>query len=151
MIEKQKSTVIEIMGVASLQTEIRDDARAKSYMTRERLLKVARRKDAVEKSKVYKKLCNTLEKQSQTPTSQKSQAKNNDMSGITNRYVKAQVRKIDNMAIQLEESLSKLLLKQHLALQDADKAALKDSLQLLRQCAMDALSKVGDINDLDNE
>lgn len=44
MIGKKKSTISEILKIASLPEEIRNDARTKPLMTRERLLKVARRR-----------------------------------------------------------------------------------------------------------
>ncbi len=136
LIGKQKSTVSEILKVASLPEAIRDDARTKNYMTRERLLKVARRKEEAEKSKAYEKLCVSLEKQASVPRKQKSETDPQRRSGSQNRYVNAQARMIERMAERLKKSHIKMQKRIGDAMQEEDKKVLTSALDMLSAVVM---------------
>jgi len=122
LIGKKKSTTSEILKIASLPEGIRNDARTKPYMTRERLLKVARRKDAEGQRKVYGNLCLTLEKQAKD--SQKSSEKSQNNKKVGNRFVNAHIRKIEGMAAELNASYEKMLSKIKAELTDEEKQRL---------------------------
>ena len=77
-----KSTTSEILKIASLPETIRSDARIKPYMTRERLLKVARRKSVDVQEKVYANLRQKLEKSENTSINQLQNLKEPRKSGI---------------------------------------------------------------------
>ena len=79
IIGKKKSTTSEILKIASLPEAIRDDARTKPYMTRECLLKVARRKDADVQKKMYDKLLRQLQ------TQQRGKSEHGDADGSSER------------------------------------------------------------------
>ena len=132
LIGKQKSTVSEILKIASLPESIRNDARAKPHMTRERLLKVARRKDDAEKGKTYEKLCASLEKQATPLQTRKSESKPQKKGRAGNRYVNAQVRVIENLAERLETSHKKMLEQIGGEIQEEDKDALRRAFAYLR-------------------
>lgn len=130
IIGKKKSTTSEILKIASLPEEIRNDARAKPYMTRDRLLKVARRKDADAQRKVYSKLRNMLENQSKIPSKPSNKSPDNTKSG--KRFVDAQIRKIEVMTAELTESYEKMLSKIKAELTDEEKMGLITALEKMR-------------------
>ena len=130
IIGKKKSTTSEILKIASLPEEIRDDARIKPYMTRERLLKVARRKDAEVQRKVYGNLCAAIEKQAKDP--QKSSERSQVNKKVGNRYVNAQIRKIERMTAELNASHEKMLSKIKAELTDEEKQLLITALENMR-------------------
>lgn len=134
LIGKQKSTVSEILKVASLPGAIRDDARTKPYMTRERLLKVARKKNEEEKRKTYERIRFSLEETAKQQPSSNSGAKPRKKSIIHNRYIKAQVRLIESIVMRLEDSHKKMIEKISDEMHEEDKTALK--------CALDKLQEV---------
>ena len=136
MIGKKKSTTSEILKVASLPEEIRNDARTKPLMTRERLLKVARRKDADVQKKMYDKLCHMLEKPENTPRI--SSAKFQETKEIGNRFVNAQIRKIEGMTAELNASHEKMLSKIKAELTDEEKQGLVTELKNM-QAAIKAI------------
>ena len=115
------------LKIASLPEEIRNDARTKPLMTRERLLKVARRKDADVQKKMYDKLCHMLEKPENTPRI--SSAKSQETKEIGNRFVNAQIRKIEGMTAELNASHEKMLSKIKDALTDEGKQGLITALK----------------------
>ena len=127
IIGKKKSTTSEILKIASLPEEIRNDARTKPYMTRERLLKVARRKDADTQRKVYSKLRNMLENQSKIPRKPSNSSQGNTESG--NRFVNAHIRKLERMTEELNTSHKKMLAKLKAELSDKEKQELKTVLE----------------------
>lgn len=122
MIGKKKSTTSEILKIASLPEEIRNDARTKPLMTRERLLKVARRRDADVQKKMYDKLCHMLEKPENTPRKSSEKSHGNKKSG--NRFLNAQIRKIEGMTAELNASYEKMLSKIKAELTDEEKQVL---------------------------
>ena len=130
IIGRKKSTTSEILRIASLPEDIRNDARTKPQMTRERLLKVARRKDAEVQRKVYGKLCNMLENQSKKPSNPSKKSPGNTESG--NRFVNAQIRKIEVMTAELTESYEKMLSKIKTELVDEEKQGLITALEKMR-------------------
>jgi len=136
MIGKKRSTTSEILKVASLPEEIRNDARTKPLMTRERLLKVARRKDADVQKKMYDKLCHMLEKPENTPRI--SSAKSQETKEIGNRFVNAQIRKIEGMTAELNASHEKMLSKITAELTDEEKQGLVTELKNM-QAAIKAI------------
>ena len=130
MIGKKKSTTSEILKIASLPAEIRNDARTKPYMTRERLLKVARRKDADTQRKVYSKLRNMLENQSKIPRKPSNSSQGNTESG--NRFVNAYIRKIEGMTAELNASHEKMRSKIKAELTDEEEQGLIIALEKMR-------------------
>ena len=130
IIGKKKSTTSEILKIASLPEEIRNDARTKPYMTRERLLKVARRKGADIQQKVYDKLCGMLEKQSETPGKPSETPQRGKKT--QNRYVAAQIRKIGRMTEDLNVSYEKMHSKIKTELTDEEKQGLIIALEKMR-------------------
>ena len=122
IIGKKKSTTSEILKIASLPEEIRNDARTKPQMTRERLLKVARRRDADVQKKMYNKLCHMLEKPENTPRKSSEKSHGNTESG--NRFVNAYIRKIEGMTAELNASHEKMLSKSNDELTDEEKQNL---------------------------
>ena len=127
MIGKKKSTTSEILKIASLPEEIRNDARTKPLMTRERLLQVARRRDADVQKKMYDKLCHILEKPENTP--RKSSEKSHENKKAGNRFVNAQIRKIEKMTAELNASHEKMLSKIEDELTDEGKQGLITALK----------------------
>ena len=136
IIGKKKSTTSEILKIASLPEEIRNDARTNPLMTRERLLKVARRKDADVQKKMYDKLCHMLEKPENTPRI--SSAKSQETKEIGNRFVNAQIRKIEGMTAELNASHEKMLSKITAELTDEEKQGLVTELKNM-QAAIKAI------------
>ena len=130
IIGKKKSTISEILKIASLPEEIRNDARTKPYMTRERLLKVARRKDADAQRKVYSKLRNMLENKSHKPRKPSNTSQGTNETG--NRFVNAQIRKIESMAAELNASHEKMFSKINAELTDENKQGLIMALEGMR-------------------
>ena len=130
IIGKKKSTTSEILKIASLPEEIRNDARTKPYMTRERLLKVARRKDADTQRKVYSKLRNMLENQSKIPRKPSNSSQGNTESG--NRFVNAYIRKIEGMTAELNASHEKMRSKIKAELTDEEEQGLIITLEKMR-------------------
>lgn len=122
IIGKKKSTTSEILKIASLPAEIRNDARTNPLMTRERLLKIARRRDADVQKKMYDKLCHMLEKPENTPRI--SSAKSQGTQKVGNRFVNAQIRKIEGMTAELNASHEKMLSKIKAELTDEEKQRL---------------------------
>ena len=131
LIGKKKSTTSEILKIASLPEGIRNDARTKPHMTRERLLKVARRKDAEAQQKAYGKLCATTEKQAMEP--QKSSEKSQGNKKVGNRYVNSQILKIEGMTAELNASHGKMLSKIKAELTDEEKLGLITALESMRR------------------
>lgn len=138
IIGKKKSTTSEILKLASLPEEIRNDARTKPYMTRERLLKVARRKDANVQKKTYDKLCHMLEKPENTPRKSSVISQGNKKAG--NRFVNAHIRKLERMTEELNTSHKKMLAKLKAELTDEDKQGLITVLKNM-QAAVEAICK----------
>ena len=136
MIGKKKSTTSEILKIASLPEEIRNDARTKPLMTRERLLKVARRRDADVQKKMYNKLCHMLEKPENTPRKSSEKSHGNKKSG--NRFVNAQIRIIEGMSAELNASHEKMLSKIKAELTDEEKQGLVTELKNM-QAAIKAI------------
>ena len=136
MIGKKKSTTSEILKIASLPEEIRNDARTKPLMTRERLLKIARRRDVDVQKKMYNKLCHMLEKQENTP--RKSSEKSHENKKAGNRFVNAQIRKIEGMTAELNASHEKMLSKIKAELTDEEKQGLVTELKNM-QAAIKAI------------
>lgn len=130
IIGKKESTTSEILKIASLPEDIRNDARTKPYMTRERLLKVARRKDADAQRKVYSKLRNMLENKSHKPRKPSNTSQGTNETG--NRFVNAQIRKIESMAVELNASHEKMFSKIKAELTDEDKQGLIMALEGMR-------------------
>ena len=130
IIGKKESTTSEILKIASLPEDIRNDARTKPYMTRERLLKVARRKDADAQRKVYSKLRNMLENKSRKPRKPSNTSQGTNETG--NRFVNAQIRKIESMAVELNASHEKMFSKIKAELTDEDKQGLIMALEGMR-------------------
>ena len=91
-------------------------------MTRERLLKVARRKGVDVQEKVYANLRQKLEKSENT--SIKSTAKSQGTKKVGNRFVNAQIRKIEGMTAELNASHEKMLSKIKAELTDEEKQDL---------------------------
>lgn len=127
IIGKKKSTTSEILKIASLPEEIRNDARTKPLMTRERLLKVARRRDAAVQKKMYNKLRHMLEKPENTPRESSEKSHGNKKSG--NRFVNAHIRKIEEMTAELNASHEKMLSKIKAELPDEEKQGLITALK----------------------
>lgn len=73
LIGKKKSTISEILKVAALPENIRDDARTKPYMTREILLKIARKKDESAQQALYNRLRGRFDKKQATASDNPSQ------------------------------------------------------------------------------
>ena len=139
IIGKKKSTTSEILKIASLPEEIRDDARTKPYMTRERLLKVARRKDAEVQRKVYGNLCAAIEKQAKDP--QKSSERSQVNKKVENRHVNAQIRKIERMTAELKASHEKMLSKIKAELTDEEKQMLITALENMQKAITDSCNQ----------
>ena len=99
-------------------------------MTRERLLKVARRKSVDVQEKVYANLRQKLEKSENT--SIKSTAKSQGTKKVGNRFVNAQIRKIESMAVELNASHEKMFSKIKAELTDEDKQGLIMALEGMR-------------------
>lgn len=135
MIGKKKSTTSEILKLASLPEDIRNDARTKPYMTRERLLKVARRKDPEVQRKAYGKLCATIEKQGKEL--QKLSEKSQGSKKVGNRYVNSQIRKVEKMTAELKASHEKMLSKIKDGLTDEEKKRLVTTLENMRKAIGD--------------
>lgn len=127
IIGKKKSTTSEILKIASLPEAIRDDARTKPYVTRECLLKVARRKDADVQKKTYDKLCHMLEKPGNAPRKSSEKSQGNKKTG--NRFVNAHIRKLERMTEELNTSHKKMLAKLKAELSDKEKQELKTVLE----------------------
>jgi len=130
IIGKKKSTTSEILKIASLPEEIRNDARTKPLMTRERLLKVARRRDVDVQKKMYDKLCHMVEKPENTP--RKSSEKSHGNKKTENHFVNAQIRKIEGMTAELNASHEKMLSKIKAELTDEEKQGLITALEKMR-------------------
>lgn len=99
-------------------------------MTRERLLKVARRRDADVQKKMYDKLCHMLEKPENTPRKSSEKSHGNKKSG--NRFLNAQIRKIEGMTAELNASYEKMLSKIKAELTDEEKQVLITALEKMR-------------------
>jgi ParB family chromosome partitioning protein len=127
---KKKSTTSEILKIASLPEAIRDDARTKPYVTRECLLKVARRKDADVQKKTYDKLCHMLEKPGNAPRKSSEKSQGNKKTG--NRFVNAHIRKLERMTEELNASYGKMLSKIKAELTDEEKQGLIIAFEKMR-------------------
>lgn len=139
MIGKKKSTTSEILKLASLPEDIRNDARIKPYMTREHLLKVARRKDPEAQRKAYGKLCATIEKQAKEPQKPSEKSQGNKKTG--NRYVNSQIRKIEKMTAELNASHEKMLSKIKTELTDGEKQGLIAVLRNMQKAITDTCNQ----------
>ena len=112
-------------------------------MTRERLLKVARRRDADGQKKMYDKLCHMLEKPENTP--RKSSEKFQGTQKVGNRFVNAQIRKIEGMTAELNASHEKMLSKIKAELKEEKKQGLVTELKNM-QAAIKAICDQYDSN-----
>lgn len=138
IIGKKKSTTSEILKIAKLPEEIREDARMKPEMTRERLLKIARQKDAVVQQEMYNKLRNRLERAPKT--AEKSDAKPSVGKTSGNRFVTAHVSRINKLTEDLQASNNKMLEKNKKALTDEEKQRVTDALEIMRE-AIDTVTQ----------
>ena len=129
IIGKKKSTTSEILKIASLPEEIRNDARTNPLMTRERLLKVARRKDADAQRKVYSKLRNMLENTSHKPRKPSNNSQGNNKTG--NHFINAHIRKIEEMNKNLLASYEKMCSKMSAEFTSEEKQTLIIALEQL--------------------
>lgn len=148
IIGKKKSTTSEILRIASLPEDIRNDARTKLHMPRERLLKVARRKDAEAQRKVYGNLCATIEKQAKVSRKSAEKSHGNKVTG--NRFVNAQIRKIENMTAELNASYGKMLSKITAELSNEEKQRLIMVLEAMRADINALLNSFGNPLNLSN-
>ena len=117
--------------IAKLPDEIREDARMKPEMTRERLLKIARQKDAVVQQEMYNKLRNRLEKAPET--AQKTASKPTDDTIRGNRFVTAHVSRINKLTEDLQASNAKMLEKNKKSLTDEDIQLITTAFQKMRE------------------
>ena len=109
IIGKAKSTTSEILSLVNLTEEIRQDARNRPEMTRERLLKIAKEGDAAVQQEMYNKLRNRLEKAPETAPKTASKPTDDTIRG--NRFVTAHVSRINKLTEDLQASNAKMLEK----------------------------------------
>ena len=129
IIGKKKSTTSEILKIAKLPVEIRDDARMKPEMTRELLLKIARQKNAEVQQEMYNKLRKRLEEAPKT--AEKSDAKPSVGKTSGNRFVTAHVSRINKLTEDLQASNKNMFEKNKKELTDEDKQRLTDALTIM--------------------
>ena len=137
-IGKAKSTTSEILSLVNLTEEIRQDARNRPEMTRERLLKIAKKDDANVQQEMYDKLCKKLEIQTKTPKTPTSKPAGDSIKG--NRFVTAHVSKINKLTEDLQASNAKMLEKNKKALTDEEKQRVTDALEIMRE-AIDTVTQ----------
>ena len=137
-IGKAKSTTSEILSLVNLTEEIRQDARNRPEMTRERLLKIAKKDDVTVQQEMYDKLCKKLEIQTKTPKTPTSKPAGDSIKG--NRFVTAHVSRINKLTEDLQASNAKMLEKNKKKLTDEDKQRLTDALEKMRG-AIDAVTQ----------
>ena len=130
-IGKAKSTTSEILSLVNLTEEIREDARNRPEMTRERLLKIAKKDDANVQQEMYDKLCKKLE--THTKTAKKATNKPADHSIKGNRFVIAHVSRINKLTEDLQASNAKMLEKNKKALTDEEKQLRTNALKKMRE------------------
>jgi len=130
-IGKAKSTTSEILSLVNLTEKIREDARNRPEMTRERLLKIAKKPDATVQQEMYDKLCNKLE--THTKTAKKATSKSTHDSIRGNRFVTAHVNKINKFTDDLQTSSEKMLEKNKKPLTDEDIQLLTDAIDKMRE------------------
>ena len=107
-------------------------------MTRERLLKIAKKDDANVQQEMYDKLCKKLE--THTKTAKKATSKSTHDSVTGNRFVTAHVSRIIKLTEDLQASNAKMLEKNKKELTDEDKQRLTDALEKMRE-AIDAITQ----------
>lgn len=129
IIGKKKSTTSEILKIAKLPEEIREDARMKPEMTRELLLKIARQKNAEVQQEMYNKLRKRLEEAPKT--AEKSDAKPSVAKTSGNRFVTAHVSRINKLTEDLQASNKNMFEKNKKELTDEDKQRLTDALTIM--------------------
>ena len=130
-IGKAKSTTSEILSLVNLTEKIREDARNRPEMTRERLLKIAKKDDATVQQEMYDKLCKKLE--THTKTAKKATNKPADHSIKGNRFVIAHVSRINKLTEDLQASNNKMLEKNKKKLTDEDKQLITTAFQKMRE------------------
>ena len=130
-IGKAKSTTSEILSLVNLTEEIRQDARNRPEMTRERLLKIAKKDDANVQQEMYDKLCKKLE--THTKTAKKATNKPAGHSIKGNRFVIAHVSKINKLTEDLQASNKKMIEKNKKALTDEEKQLLMNAFEYMQE------------------
>lgn len=130
-IGKAKSTTSEILSLVNLNEKIREDARNRPEMTRERLLKIAKKDDANVQQEIYDKLCKKLE--THTKTAKKATNKPADHSIKGNRFVIAHVSKINKLTEDLQASNKKMIEKNKKALTDEEKQLLMNAFEYMQE------------------
>ena len=130
-IGKAKSTTSEILSLVNLTEKIREDARNRPEMTRERLLKIAKKDDANVQQEMYDKLCKTLETHTKTPKTPTSKPAGDSIKG--NRFVTAHVSRINKLTEDLQTSSEKMLEKNKKPLTDEDIQLLTDAIDKMRE------------------
>ena len=130
-IGKAKSTTSEILSLVNLNEKIREDARNRPEMTRERLLKIAKKDDANVQQEMYDKLCKKLE--THTKTAKKATNKPADHSIKGNRFVIAHVSKINKLTEDLQASNKKMIEKNKKALTDEEKQLLMNAFEYMQE------------------
>jgi len=128
LIGKKKSTISEILKVAALPENIRNDARTKPYMTRELLLKIARKKDEPVQQELYNKLRDRFDKKQVAASGHPSQKKSNSQK-IKDKFVHAQVCTINSLTDRLINSYEKMLGNMQWPVPEEDRHVLKASLE----------------------
>jgi len=145
IIGKAKSTTSEILSLVNLTEEIRQDARNRPEMTRERLLKIAKEGDAAVQQEMYDKLCKKLEMH--TKTAQKTTSKPTDDSIRGNRFVTAHVSRINKLTEDLQASNAKMLEKNKKSLTDEDKQLLTTAFQKMREVIEMSMQQIAEYNE----
>ena len=131
IIGKAKSTTSEILSLVNLNEKIREDARNRPEMTRERLLKIAKKDDANVQQEMYDKLCKKLE--THTKTAKKATNKPADHSIKGNRFVIAHVSKINKLTEDLQASNKKMIEKNKKDLTDEEKQLLMNAFEYMQE------------------
>ena len=145
IIGKAKSTTSEILSLVDLTEEIRQDARNRPEMTRERLLKIAKEGDAAVQQEMYDKLCNKLK--IHTKTVKKATSKSTHDSVTGNRFVAAHVSKINKLTEDLQASNAKMLEKNKKSLTDVDKQHLMNAFQKMREVIEMSMQQIAEYNE----
>lgn len=131
IIGKAKSTTSEILSLVNLTEKIREDARNRPEMTRERLLKIAKKDDANVQQEMYDKLCNKLEIHNKTAKTPTSKPAGDSIKG--NRFVTAHVSRINKLTEDLQASNAKMLEKNKKKLTDEDKQHIMNAFDKMRE------------------
>jgi len=119
------------LSLVNLTEEIRQDARNRPEMTRERLLKIAKKDDANVQQEMYDKLCKKLETHTKTEKTTTSKPAGDSIKG--NRFVTAHVSRINKLTEDLQASNAKMLENNKKELTDEDKQRLTDALEKMRE------------------